>query len=208
MESIDGIVYINLATRIDRKEEIEKQLQKVLNPEDLLKVHRLEAIRNLENPCLGCVQSHCAATQLALDNNWTTVLILEDDFVWEDFVTRELLQERLSSFWKNHMHAFGFVQVGHGRLYKSTPISDTLHFVENSCNAVAYIVHHRAMQPLIDIYTSTFKLFTDKSQHWLYQNDIVWNKIRDVHPCYAFEPRLAYQSGGFSDLSCCILEPR
>jgi hypothetical protein len=78
MEGIDAILYINLDHRTDRKKSILKQIQKIgFNPS---KIHHISAIYNKECGHLGCGQSHIKALELAIQNNWDCILILEDDF--------------------------------------------------------------------------------------------------------------------------------
>ena len=77
---IDGILYINLSHRNDRKQLILKTLQ--YNGVDMNKVHRIEGVLNEMCGHLGCGESHIKALETAILNNWKNVLILEDDFVF------------------------------------------------------------------------------------------------------------------------------
>lgn len=79
---IKHVVYINLDSRTDRKEHIEKHL-KVFNPEQVI---RIPGVEDKEHPYLGCMKGHLAALELAKEKGWENVLILEDDAVWSTFV--------------------------------------------------------------------------------------------------------------------------
>ena len=72
---IDGIVYINLENRIDRKASCSKQLNDIFGEN---KVHRIEAVKHKRGR-IGCSLSHIKAYQLAKEKNWRTMLVCEDD---------------------------------------------------------------------------------------------------------------------------------
>lgn len=70
----DGGYYINLDSRTDRRDAVEAQLQKY----EITGVERMSAI--IDGPYAGCLKSHQAIVRQAIDRNWDSVLILEDDF--------------------------------------------------------------------------------------------------------------------------------
>ena len=76
---IDGIIYINLTHRIDRKVSILGQLDGFFN---VLPI-RLDATYNKERGYIGCCDSHIRAIQLAKKLNFRTVIIVEDDFIFK-----------------------------------------------------------------------------------------------------------------------------
>ncbi|MDU4127764.1 glycosyltransferase family 25 protein [Pantoea sp.] len=87
-EAFSHIVYINLAHRRDRNVRMKRQLRELDAPKE--KVIRFDAIQ--ANPgAIGCVKSHIAVLEMAMQNGWEDVLILEDDFVFmrdEESITR------------------------------------------------------------------------------------------------------------------------
>ena len=72
-----NVMYINLDSRVDRKEHVEKELVKigVIHPE------RLKAVK-LENGALGCSMSHLKCIEIAKQQNYEYVLICEDDITF------------------------------------------------------------------------------------------------------------------------------
>ena len=74
---LDAIIYINLEKRVDRKDLLMKELEK-LNT-DMSKVHKVSGVYMPKNGHKGCVQSHILALNMIKMNNWDRVLILEDD---------------------------------------------------------------------------------------------------------------------------------
>ena len=74
---IDGIVYINLEKREDRKKLILEELNKI--EVDMNKVNKVSGVYIPKNGHKGCVQSHILALNMAKMNKWKQVLIFEDD---------------------------------------------------------------------------------------------------------------------------------
>jgi hypothetical protein len=77
----DQVIYINLDERIDRKEHMEKNVLNNFLPE---KVLRYSAIKHIK-PYIGCTKSHIACLNIAIENNYENVMILEDDAMWNDY---------------------------------------------------------------------------------------------------------------------------
>ena len=65
--------YINLASRPDRKQHVEEQL-KIMG----IQAERFNAIK-LANGALGCSLSHLKCLETAKENNWSHLLVVEDD---------------------------------------------------------------------------------------------------------------------------------
>jgi len=76
-QKIDGVVYINLENRPDRKEFIEKELCKMKI--DKKKINKVAGIYIPNNGHKGCIQSHLIALRIAKMNKWNNIFILEDD---------------------------------------------------------------------------------------------------------------------------------
>ena len=91
-EFIEKVVYINLEHRKDRKEETEAELLKYFPAE---KVVRFDAI-NQKPGSFGCCKSHIAVLEMAKENKWKNVLIVEDDASWDPrFDAQYLILEEL-----------------------------------------------------------------------------------------------------------------
>lgn len=205
MENVEAIVYINLDKRKDRLEHMCMELEKIpgLDPK---KIHRFAAI---EDGLVGCLKSHLAVVQMAVEKKWTNVLIFEDDFTWEEGDLEHSFA-RMAEFWKHHQADFGFIQLAHIGLKESSEIEDEpgLYRVFSATNAAGYWVHERAYAALIRVYEAACEPLAATHAHWLYSNDIVWDKVRSALPTYAFFPRLGYQCAGYSDLGLSFLPAR
>tara|TARA_B110000211_G_scaffold86695_1_gene101721 strand:+ start:1321 stop:1860 length:540 start_codon:yes stop_codon:yes gene_type:complete len=80
MNKIDGILYINLDYRTDRKDQLLNNLKKY--DVDFNRVHRISAVLTKQCGHLGCGMSHVKAIKYAISQKWDNVLILEDDFIF------------------------------------------------------------------------------------------------------------------------------
>jgi GR25 family glycosyltransferase involved in LPS biosynthesis len=211
MQYIDTVVYINLYIRTDRNDHIINEL-KLWKDLDWSKVHRFSAI---EGKLVGCLSSHLSVLKLAREKKWENVLVLEDDFTWEDWVIKdEKINTLLSDFWIKHHHEFGFIQLAHGMTATTHAHEFTMHAnepiasVKYATNAAGYWVHERCYDALIQEFEKAVDPLYLTGAHWLYLNDVVWNTIRPFFPTFAFIPRLGYQYGNYSDLSECYQPPR
>ena len=85
-----NVMYINLASRIDRNTHVQTELKKigVDHPE------RFNAIK-LEDGALGCSMSHLKCIELAKKNNYEYVFVCEDDI---EFLNPELFLTQLKNF--------------------------------------------------------------------------------------------------------------
>ena len=74
---LDAIIYINLENRIDRKDLLLKELEKL--KANMGKVHKVSGVYFPKNGHKGCIQSHILALNMIKLNKWKRTLILEDD---------------------------------------------------------------------------------------------------------------------------------
>jgi glycosyl transferase family 25 len=79
---IKKVLYINLDSRTDRKERIEKVLRN-------FSYERITAIQH-KIGSIGCSMSHIYAIEYAIKQKWDNVLIMEDDMEWNDFFVNYL----------------------------------------------------------------------------------------------------------------------
>ena len=77
---VDKIIYINLEEAVERRKNMEELLKVI--PQD--KIIRFNAIKH-EKGAIGCSKSHIECLRLAIKNNWSNVLIMEDDAIWNNY---------------------------------------------------------------------------------------------------------------------------
>jgi glycosyl transferase family 25 len=80
INDVQHVLYINLNHRTDRKEHVEKELDKV---GWLGKTKRFPGV-SLENGAVGCSMSHVKCLEMAKAEKWDHVVIVEDDIEFLD----------------------------------------------------------------------------------------------------------------------------
>jgi glycosyl transferase family 25 len=197
MDKIDKIIYINMDNRLDRRKEIEEQFERAGIPAD--KIIRFSGIRHPTSPNAGCNMSHAAALKLAYDLNLQNVLIFEDDFDFIediDFVKKSLsgfFDEMSGIAWNAILLAFGNQE--------SSEFSELLARCLKAKNAAGYLVHRRHMLELSNTIQEAVEPMAATGMHWIYQNDIVWQKCMAKGNWFHFKKRLGFQRLGFSNLA-------
>ena len=189
-----GIFYINLEQRIDRKDEMEKELN---NME--LKYERFNAIKNNDgNPgCVGCFKSHIAILKHAKENNLKNVVIFEDDFSFK--VSKEEFFKQIKTFFDKNIE-FDVLMLSYGLLsYKE--YDDQLIKIHEAQTASGYIVNSCFYDTLINLFDECLELLITTRCHWLFVNDQCWKMLQPKSNWYAFKKHIGVQRPSFSDLA-------
>jgi glycosyl transferase family 25 len=194
-DNIDKIFYINLEKRIDRREQIEEELQNY-NLYD--KAERFQAIHTPNQGILGCTQSHLEVLKLAKERQYKNVLILEDDFCF--IVSKDDFEGELDQFF-NEKITFDVCMISyHIQQSQSTEYPFVQKIIEAQ-TASGYIVNNSFYDNLINIYEYAVPLLQQTVEHWNYANDQVWKRIQAQSNWYALSTRCGKQRPGFSDNS-------
>ena len=150
MESIQNIkhaFYINLASRPDRKQHVESQLNSIgINAE------RFNAIK-LANGALGCSMSHLKCLEIAKENSWPHLFIVEDDI---KFLKPDIFKTQLNSFLSNHK-SWDVVLIGGNNIPPYTKIDDTCVKVSTCQTTTGYLVNGHYFDTLIENFRSGIK---------------------------------------------------
>jgi len=193
MDNIDKIIYINLESRQDRRENIESELDALS-----LQYERFNAIPTSGFGILGCGLSHLSVIKLAKERNYKNILILEDDvhFVLDRMNIDNLLQQ---FFDKNIEYDVLFLSyiIYQGEDTAYPFIKRGLH----TTTATAYIVNNHYYDKLIELYEFSTKMLAETKQHWVYSNDLVWKDLQSKDKWYCIYPIIAIQQSGYSDNS-------
>lgn len=203
---IKHCLYINLASRPDRKQHIEEELRGVgLNPT------RFNAIK-LKNGRIGCSMSHLKCLQIAKKNNWSHVMICEDDL---KILNRQTFVNSMNTFFRMHGDGDGD---GHGDNSSANStwnvlllagnnvppykkIDDTCIQVSHCQTTTGYIVKMNYYDTLIDnIRTGIENLMKMPDQHIIYAIDKYWIKLQKQHTWYMLAPVVAVQREDYSDI--------
>lgn len=193
---VDKILFINLNKRKDRRLRIVKQLKKLGVPKD--KIVRLEAIEH--NPgYIGCSLSHISALEMAQQNKWERILILEDDFFFSE--TEENFNNLNRYFTALH-HSNWNVAILAANYHTVTPLQsvDYIVRVDKAWCACAYIVNSSYYDKLLHNYRSgVFALLQGGSQQE-YALDVNWHSCMQEDLWLGIYPNSGYQLPDKSDI--------
>ena len=194
MESIQDIkhaFYINLASRPDRKQHVESQLNTIG-----IKAERFNAIK-LANGALGCSMSHLKCLEIAKANSWPHLLIVEDDI---KFLNPELFKTQLNLFLSNHK-SWDVVLVGGNNVPPYTKIDDTCVKVSTCQTTTGYLVNGHYFDTLIENFRSGIKkLIEFPQQHINYAIDKYWFQLQRKNNWFLIIPLTVTQREDYSDI--------
>ncbi len=197
MDGVDGVAFINLERRPDRRSHIEHQLLEVgrISPS---RVCRVPAYDEPGQPAVGCLKSHIAAIETARVRGWRVTLVVEDDFTWAE----PLALARVRAFLDRNQHDFALALLTSFNTLSddARPDDGGVARITRAHNSAGYLVHHSAHRRLLELWREALPKFEATGQHWLYANDAAWHALMRERPCFAFVPPLGYQQPGHSDI--------
>jgi len=194
MNSITDIkyaVYINLLSRLDRKEHVEAQLSSIG-----INAKRFNAIK-IKNGALGCSMSHLKCLQVAKENKWDHVLIVEDDI---QFLDPELFIEQINKFLKNNK-SFDVLLIAGNNNPPYINIDDSCVKVSKCQTTTGYLVKSHYYDKLIDNYKEGIQnLMKNPTQHVIYAIDKYWFRLQEKDNWYLIIPLTVTQREDYSDI--------
>lgn len=191
IQDIKHTVYINLDTRPDRKAHVEEQFKSLgINCE------RFNAIK-LPNGALGCSMSHLKCIEIAKENKWPHIFLVEDDIL---FTNIELFKEQLNSFLSKHKD-FDVLLVAGNNVPPYYPVDDSCVKVSKCQTTTGYIVQSHYYDTLIDNYREGINnLFKHPTQHRFFAIDKYWFKLQEKDNWYLIVPLTVIQREDYSDI--------
>ena len=190
--TMDNIVYINLAKRVDRREHIENELNKFQ-----LNFERFEAVYN-DSGILGCTKSHLEVLKLAKKQGWKSVLIFEDDFTF--LVSREEFEYEIAQLMNSKVD-YDVCMLAYNLMESGELNYDFLLKVREAQTASAYIVKDHYYDVLINLYEEAVQLLGQTGEHWTYANDQCWKSLQRKDNWICTKTRIGKQMAGYSDNS-------
>jgi GR25 family glycosyltransferase involved in LPS biosynthesis len=191
INDIQNTFYINLLSRPDRKQHVEEQL-KIIG----LKSERFNAIK-LPNGALGCSMSHLKCLEIAKENKWSHVLIVEDDI---KFLDHELFKTQMNTFLAKH-NDWDVVIIGGNNMPPYENIDDTCVRVFTCQTTTGYLVNGHYFDTLIENFRSGIKkLLENPSQHIMYAIDKYWFQLQKKDKWYLIIPLTVTQREDYSDI--------
>lgn len=197
-EKLEGItdikhtLYINLSSRVDRKQHVENELAKICVPYE-----RFNAIK-LPNGALGCSMSHLKCLQIAKEKKWSHVFICEDDI---QFLDPELFKKKLDTFLKSHTDDWDVLLVAGNNMPPYIPIDDSCVQVKQCQTTTGYIVKQHYYDTLI----ANFKLgiqglMREPHKHVIYAIDKYWFFLQQQDRWFLIVPLTVVQRTDYSDI--------
>lgn len=191
ISDIKHVLYINLESRPDRDAHIKKELLKIG-----FTGSRFNAIK-MSNGAIGCSMSHLKCIQMAKENDWDHVCILEDDI---EFLDPDLFKKQLSTFLQNHTNWDVLLLAGNNML-PYQPIDETCIKVSNCQTTTGYIVQKHYYDTLIDNYKKGIGLYMkNPDKPHMYSIDRYWFLLQNKDNWYLIVPLSVIQREDYSDI--------
>jgi len=186
-----AIYYINLDHRLDRKGQIESEL------EALSWTHlatRIPAVYTPDNGAKGCLLSHILALRTFLDTGLEHALILEDDIT---FVSDP--KPQIAEFLTDHMDSASWdvVMLASG-IYGDAPYKPYAIKVLSAQTASAYAVTRSFAEKLLLFWESTVSRFETGTPHP--ECDMSWKELQPGFNWFCLVPKPCIQRPGYSDI--------
>jgi glycosyl transferase family 25 len=191
ISDIKHAFYINLASRPDRKQHVEEQLQ-IMG----INAQRFNAIK-LPNGALGCSMSHLKCLEIAKQNNWPHLLVIEDDI---KFLDPNLFKTQLNTFLSNHKE-WDVIIIGGNNVPPYQKIDDTCVKVSKCQTTTCYLVNGHYFDRLINNFRKGIKKLIQNPQlHVVYAIDKYWFNLQKVDNWFLIIPLTVTQREYYSDI--------
>ena len=192
LSDIKHAFYINLETRPDRRVHVEKQMQLLGIPAE-----RFNAIK-LKNGALGCSMSHLKCLEMAKQNGWDHILIVEDDIL---FIDPSLFKAQMNLFLKNHSSEFDVVLVAGNNVPPYQPVDDSCIKIRNCQTTTGYLVRSHYYDTLIqNVKEGIQHLMKNQDHHTMYAIDKYWFRLQERDNWFLVIPLSVIQREDYSDI--------
>lgn len=199
LDYLDGILYINLKHREDRKEHCLDEIRKI--DKYLIKTYRIDAVYDDEIGARGCIASHIKALEYFIENKyWNNVLILEDDFTFisdnKDTINNSV------SYLLNNIENYDVLLLSHSIFnYKAQNTSDSnIHKVLSSQTASGYIVNRNYINTLLANFKKAYNDMVKNGYKPELCCDQSWKELMPSGNWYTYKDRIGKQYESYSDI--------
>jgi glycosyl transferase, family 25 len=196
---VDKVIYINADARQDRRDIMNTFFREGQIP--LSKVERFSAIMTEKSGFIGCAKSHIGVLELAKQNRWKSVLVLEDDLEWTDFLKK-----------------YGKLDILGNKKYDALMLTGGYIDVKNEENVKmslytnAYIVKEHYYDTLIQNFKEglerKIKAFEEKPVRevsdifaHVFNIDVYWSKLQYKDNWLCVYPPICEQVASYSDIN-------
>jgi len=194
---IKHIVYINLESRTDRKEHVVAELNK-LGIDEVRGFTRFNAVKlPTGNGALGCSMSHLKCLEMAKKNEWSHVLICEDDIV---FLDPALFISQINAF-LSKSHSWDVLLLAGNNMLPYSPFDNTCIQVMHCLTTTGYIVQNHYFDTLIDHFkTGLLGLLKEPNKHIIFALDQYWKILQKKDTWYLIIPLSVIQKDDYSNI--------
>ncbi|WP_045784810.1 glycosyltransferase family 25 protein [Chania multitudinisentens] len=193
---VDKVIFINLKTRKDRRVRIMRQLKSLGVSKN--KIIHFDAVEY--NPgYIGCTLSHIAVLEMAQEKNWEKILVLEDDFAFNE---EKENYENLNRYFQSLSKISWNVAFLAANYHSVTPFKsvDYIVRVNMAWCACAYIVNKSYYAKLIHNYRSGLLVLLQGGGKQQYALDVNWHSCMQQDLWLGIFPNSGYQIQGKSDI--------
>jgi GR25 family glycosyltransferase involved in LPS biosynthesis len=193
------VLYINLDERVDRKNHVELQLNKLFTTHTRISAENGRAMTNDEKlaPMIGCALSHIKALKHALTTKSENIIIVEDDFEVEVEVdlAKSILNKHLEDDFNLILLSY------HMPLVKLYNINNNKANVLNGQTTCGYLIKRRFIKILINNLESGINKLLQTKDLNTYSLDQYWKGLQSIeNKVYASVPRIAKQRNDYSNI--------
>jgi GR25 family glycosyltransferase involved in LPS biosynthesis len=196
VSDIKHCLYINLESRVDRKEHIESQLKSI----GIVSARRFNAIK-LKNGRVGCSMSHLKCLEIAKKNDWPYVMICEDDLLFLDSTNFIKRANKFFSLHGNRSDTWNVLLIAGNNVPPYSKVDDTCIRVSHCQTTTCYIVKKSYYNILIgNIRAGIERLIKEPERHAFFAIDKFWIQLQRMHTWYMLAPVVAVQREDYSDI--------
>lgn len=189
IRGIKNVLYINLDSRVDRKNNVENELRKIG-----LIGEKFSAIIN-EKGHIGCTMSHIRCLEIAKERDLDHILIVEDDIL---FKNPDIFIDQLNKFLRSNKDFDVLLLAGNN--YKPYLYVDEFCIQVNNCQTTTgYLVKNHYYDKLIDNYKVGLKNLIESSKD-IYCIDQYWKNLQKNDKWFLITPLTVTQREGYSNI--------
>jgi glycosyl transferase family 25 len=190
----ENILYINLKEREDRNQHVLNEFKKL----DITHAERINANKTKDG-AIGCTMSHIKCLELAMERNYETVFICEDDIT---FTNPNLFKEQIEKFVESdYASDWDVLVISGNNAPPFTPVSDFVVRVHNIQTTTGYVVRRHYYSKLINNFKEGLSnLVRNPTNKQMYACDINWKKLQQRDIWYFIIPATVVQYANYSDV--------
>lgn len=198
---LDKIYIINLDKRPDRWEHVEKKVIPLIPKKHVDKVVRISAVDHTHYPmreqrAAGCSYSHVGIWKHAIENNYSNILIIEDDLKW--WVDTHTLEEYFDFFETIDYNVIQIAYRNESELLKSK--YEKLVHCDSFITTTSYFANVNFLKTMLpEIEFAASQLLLGKPTR-TYAIDIFWRKWQADEKWFGTSQKLGWQIDGISSI--------